>query len=266
MMLKPEKATAIEKALQILLVFAPHNEDLGTAEVSRLLGFHKATASRILLTLAEHGFLQQDPATRRFSLGPSIHTLGLALMRSLDSDFVPIAKPYVDALRDEIDEAVGLERWSGTGTVWVYSAESSRPHAIAGQMGSRLPFNAGAGAKIILAYSSVATQEELLRRKLASLTPATITDPAELRRQLQECRARGFSIDRDEVEIGIGALGAPILDCDGQACAAVVVVAPTRRLPESPESPLVTALKRTAAAITARVACVRELPDTSPGS
>jgi IclR family acetate operon transcriptional repressor len=262
---KPEKATAIEKALQVLLAFAPHNQELGTTEVSRLLGFHKATTSRILLTLAEHGFLQQDPATRRFSLGPSIHTLGLALTRSLDSDFVQIAKPYVDALRDEIDEAVGLERWSGTGTVWVYSAESSRPHAIAGEMGSRLPFNAGAGAKIILAYSSAATQERLLRQKLASLTPATITDPAQLRQQLREFRARGFSVDRDEVEIGIGALGAPILECDGQACAAVVVVAPTQRLPVSPESLLVEALKRTAAAITAHFACTSEAVETRPG-
>jgi len=259
-MSKPEKTTAIEKALQILLAFSPHNEELGTTEVSRLLGFHKATTSRILLTLAEHGFLQQDPATRRFSLGPSVHTLGLALMRSLDTDFVQIAKPYVDALRDEIDEAVGLERLSGTGTVWVYSAESSRLHAIAGEVGGRLPFNAGAGAKIMLAFSPAATQEAFLRQKLVPLTPATITDPAQLRRQLQECRARGFSIDRDEVEIGIGALGAPILDCNGRACAAVVVVAPTRRLPVSPESPLVAALKRTAAAITAHVACVSELP------
>ena len=112
-MVKAKRATAIEKALQILLTFAPHNQELGTTEVSDLLGFHKATTSRVLLTLAEHGFLQQDPTTKRFSLGPSIHTLGLALTRSLDSGLVQIAKPYVDALRDEIDEAVGLERWSG---------------------------------------------------------------------------------------------------------------------------------------------------------
>jgi DNA-binding IclR family transcriptional regulator len=248
---RPKRPTAIEKALQILLTFAPHNPELGTTEVSEMLGFHKATTSRILLTLAEHGFLQQDPTTKRFSLGPSIHALGLSLSRSLHSDLVQIAKPYVDALRGEIDEAVGLERWSGTGTVWVYCAESSRPHGVTGQVGSRLPFNAGAGAKAILAFSPASVQEELLQRKLVPLTPATITDPARLRRQLQEVRERGFSVDHDEVEIGIGALSAPILGYDGQAFAAVVIVAPTQRLPASPESPVVDALKRTAAAITA---------------
>jgi IclR family acetate operon transcriptional repressor len=258
---RPKRASAIEKALQILLTFAPHNRERGTTEVSDLLGLHKATTSRILLTLAEHGFLQQDPTTKRFSLGPSIHALGLALTRSLDTGLVQIGKPYVDALRDEIDEAVGLERWSGSGTVWVYSAESSRPHGVTGQVGSRMPFNAGAGAKAILAFSPASVQEKLLQRKLAPLTPATITDPAHLRQQLQVTRERGFSVDDDEVEIGIGALGAPILDCDGQAFAAVVIVAPTQRLPASPESPTVDALKRTAAAITAHFACASDPGD-----
>jgi len=47
-MTEPKRATAIEKALQILLTFAPHNQELSSTEVSDLLGFHKATTSRIL--------------------------------------------------------------------------------------------------------------------------------------------------------------------------------------------------------------------------
>ena len=144
--------------------------------------------------------------------------------------------------------------------MWVYCAESRRPHGISGEVGSRLPFNAGAGAKAILAFSPASVQEALLQRKLAALTPATVTDPTLLRRQLQAIRERGFSLDRDEVEIGIGALGAAILDCDGRAFAAVVIVAPTQRLPASPESPVVDALKQTAAVITAHFA-----PGGEPG-
>ena len=56
-----DKPNAIEKSLDILLAFTPYNQELGTGEISRRLGLHKATASRILRTLAEKGFLQQDP-------------------------------------------------------------------------------------------------------------------------------------------------------------------------------------------------------------
>ncbi len=260
-MANSRRATAIEKALQILLTFAPHNQERGTTELSELLGFHKATTSRILLTLAEHGFLQQDPTTKRFSLGPAVHTLGLSLTRSLDTGFVQIAKPYVDALRDKIDEAVGLERWTGAGTVWVYAAESTRPHTITGQVGTRLPFHAGAGAKAILAFSPAGVQERLLQLKLASLTAATVTDAEQLRKQLWAIRERGFSVDQDEVEVGIGALGAPIVGDDGQAFAAVVIVAPTQRLTGPRQTPLVAALTQTAAAITARLSEADALKD-----
>ena len=78
-MAEHEKATAIEKALELLLTFAPQNAELGTTELSEKLGYHKATTSRILLTLTDHGFLRQNSATKKFSLGPSIQRLSSAL-------------------------------------------------------------------------------------------------------------------------------------------------------------------------------------------
>jgi DNA-binding IclR family transcriptional regulator len=73
-----DKSNAIEKALQILLAFNPHNPELGTSEISEKLGFHKATTSRILLTLAEYDFLRQDPNTKKFNFGPSHSQVGVS--------------------------------------------------------------------------------------------------------------------------------------------------------------------------------------------
>ncbi len=244
-----EKATAIEKALALLLAFAPHNAELGTTELSETLGYHKATTSRILLTLAEHGFLHQNPANKKFSLGRSIQTLSMALTTSLANNFVALAKPHVDALRSQLGEDVGLEIWSGSGTTWLYSAENGQPVRISSRQGRALPFYAAAGAKAILAFAPPYQLEALLQQEMSAFTPATITDPAHFRRQLGEFRQQGYAVDNEELRSGISALGAPIFNQAGTAFAAVVVIMPTQRLNSATNSAQVVALQATAAAI-----------------
>ncbi|MCB0189405.1 MAG: IclR family transcriptional regulator [Caldilineaceae bacterium] len=247
-----EKVTAIEKALALLLAFVPQNTAMGTTELSDKLGYHKATTSRILLTLTAHGFLQQNPVTKKFSLGRSIQTLGSALTTSLTNNFVEIAKPYVDTLRSQLEEDVGLEIWSGAGTTWLYSAENSQPVRISSRQGRSLPFYAAAGAKAIVAFAPTYQLDALLQQPLTAFTPATTTDPAAFRQQLCTFRQQGYAVDNEELRIGISALAAPIFNHQGTAFAAVVVIMPTQRIDSSTKSPQVCALKATAAAISAQ--------------
>lgn len=243
------KANAIEKTLEILLAFTPHNQEMGTSEISQKLAFHKATTSRILLTLTEYGFLRQNPHTKKFALGQAVHELGLALTDSLSNNFVQIAKPYVNALRDTLDETITLELWSGNSTVMAYIAENTRPVRVAGRVGDRLPFHAAAGAKSILAFAEPTLLESLLEQELERFTPTTVTDPYVFKEQLAEFRERGFAIDYEEIDVGICAVGAPIFNHQNRPIAAAVVVTPTQRLFDSPDSKTIMALKQTTEAI-----------------
>ena len=85
-----QRPNAIEKALDILTAFTPYNEEMGTAEISTKLGLHKATASRILLTLTRRGFLRQDSHTKQFRLSRAALDLGLAVTHSLTTDLVKV--------------------------------------------------------------------------------------------------------------------------------------------------------------------------------
>ena len=91
-----KKTNSIEKALEILQAFTPSNQGMGTIEVSKKLGFHKATVSRILLILTKFGFLQRDKQTKKFRLGHAVIHLGLAVNQSINNNVVQIAKPYID--------------------------------------------------------------------------------------------------------------------------------------------------------------------------
>lgn len=255
-----EKATAIEKALTLLLTFAPHNEEMGTSELSAKLGYHKATTSRILLTLAAQGFLQQNPTTKKFSLGRSVQTLSTALTTSLTNNFVALAKPHIDALRNKLEEDTGLEIWSGSGTTWLYSAENRQPVRISSRQGRALPFYAAAGAKAILAFAPTYQIKALLQQEMHAFTPATLTDPEEFRQQLGAFRQQGYSIDNEELRTGISAIGAPIFNQEGHAFAAVVTIMATQHLDSTPASPQVIALLATAAAISAKLFYVPDNP------
>lgn len=251
--MQENRPNSIEKALEILLAFTPYNQELGTGEISRRLGLHKATASRILRTLAEKGFLQQDPWTRKFTLGPAASDLGRAYNNGLSSNLVVAAKPFIDELRNTLGETVVLEVLSGESTVMAYVAEGPQRVRIAGTVGDRLPAHAAAGAKAILAYSPPETVERSLGKDLQAFTPRTITDRKAYRRELERIRRKGFSLDREEIDVGINAVGAPVFDREDRAVAAVVVAGPAQRVTGAEDSALVREVKKTAAALSARL-------------
>jgi DNA-binding IclR family transcriptional regulator len=239
--------------MEILLAFAPYNQEMGTVEISKKLGFHKATVSRILLILIKYGFLQQNPQTKKFMLGPSITSLGWVSNQFLNANLVHIAKSYIDDLRNTLKETIVLEVLAGKGTVMVYIAEGPQPVRIAGTLGDSLPIHAAAGAKAILAFSPSEVRDSLLNGEMPRFTANTITDPEMFRRQLQDIRRRGFSCDNEELNVGINAVGAPIFNYEEKAVAAVVVAGPSPRVTWNGNAPIVDRLKDTAAKISAQL-------------
>ena len=118
MHLNPAPYQSLEKALKILLAFESRNREMGTVELSNILGLHRSTVGRMLKILTAYQFLQQNPQTKKFSLGPTNILLAKSLKKSLKSDLVQIVKPYLDELRDTLQdttifETLSLENWIG---------------------------------------------------------------------------------------------------------------------------------------------------------
>ena len=71
--------------------------------------------------------------------------------------------------------------------------------------------------------------EEVVRAGLPRHTPRTITAPGILARQLEQVRLTGVAFEFEESRTGLVCVGAPILDLDGEAVAAVSVAGPVTR-------------------------------------
>lgn len=224
--------TSAEKALNILLAFTPFNAELGTTELSLKLGMHKSTTSRLIKLLVATHFLQQNPLTKKYTLGSSAMKIGNATTRSLDSKLLAVAQPCLVALSRQLGESVALEMLSGTRVVLALHVEGPSHIRFNFQQGEQVPINVAAGAKVILSLSDPAFLELCLDQEFQRFTEKTIVSKDEYRKHLQEIKKSRVAYDRGERYIDAHAMATPITNIGGTPKAAVVIAGPAFRLTE----------------------------------
>src|SRR4029079_14530185 len=90
---------SLERGLAILSAFRSGKPLLGVSDLSREVGLSRSTTHRYIATLAGLGYLQQDPPTRKYRLGPRVLDLGFSAINSMD--LRELAAPALPALRHQ---------------------------------------------------------------------------------------------------------------------------------------------------------------------
>jgi IclR family acetate operon transcriptional repressor len=98
------------------------------------------------------------------------------------------------------------------------------------RIGDHHPIHSTALGKAILAFLPPAERAMILDWPLEEVTRRTIRSSAVLRRQLEEARLAGYSIEREEMEDGFSCIGVPILDHDNYPLAAMSLSVTDKRL------------------------------------
>lgn len=251
---KPNDYHSVQKALQILLAFVPHNNDLGTSEISARLGIHKSTVSRLLNVLTSYGFLQHDAKTRKFRLGISAAKISTAIKQSLGEQLISIAQPHLDNLRNEIGETVALEVWVDNGTIMAYRAEVLRLRRVyLLRPGDRVDIHVSAGARVIMGFLAPHVVDSLLQGPFERYTENTTVDPDILKQQIRKARDEGFAISKGERHPDSNIIAVPIFDYEKRPVAAISMFTNTEELPKLLAADIVSKLNRTAARISAKL-------------
>ena len=76
------QSQSLERGLAILSAFKPATPELGISELARVLGLTRSTSHRYVATLARLGYLQQNPQSRKYRLGPRVLDLGFSAINS----------------------------------------------------------------------------------------------------------------------------------------------------------------------------------------
>jgi len=245
--------SSTEKALSILMAFTPHNHPMGTLELSKKLGIHKSTVSRMLHLLANNGFVQQNADTKKYNLGQAAAQIGNAAIRSLKHEMITIAQPYLNKLCDTVGESVALEVVTGTHVVLAHHSEGQGHIRFSFQLGEQVPIHVAAGAKAILAHCPTDFVDQCVTGKFERFTPNTIMSKTQYRELLDQVRESGVAYDKGERYEDTNAIAAPVLNPEGVAVAAVVIAGPAFRLTEQFMKDANQPLKQTAAEIARRL-------------
>jgi DNA-binding IclR family transcriptional regulator len=218
---------SVRRALRALELISESGE-CGVTELGRKLGVHKATASRLVATLAERGFVERDPITEKYRLGFGLIALAGAAVGA--NDLVRSARPIIEDLAERTRETVNVGVLSGDAVVYVDQVAGTRSIVSVNWVGQRTPLHCTSNGKVLLAFMREDARDRLLAEPLPRLTPRTITDPDRLRSQLTEIRARGYAQTMDELEEGLNAVAAPIRGMNGDLVAALSVSGPAFRM------------------------------------
>jgi IclR family transcriptional regulator, acetate operon repressor len=218
---------SVARALSVLEELAGGGA-LGVTELGRRLGVHKATASRLLSTLADHGLVQRDGGSEKYRLGLGLIHLAGAAMAGLD--LVRQARPILEELAEHTRETVNLGVLDGDGVVYIDQITGQRSIVSMSWIGRRTPLHCTSNGKVLLAFMSEEERARRLASPLEAMTVNTVIDADRLRSQLVEVRSRGYGQTIEELEEGLNAVAAPIRSVDGDVFAAVGVAGPAFRL------------------------------------
>ncbi len=212
----------MQRALGILRLLAEERRPLGVAEVAQATGLPPATAHRLLVTLVEEGWADQDQQSTQYELGSDI--LGTAAVALAYSPFIQAAK----ATLSDISELSGLNSYLGVRVghrvAYLASARGREGHDSKFRVGVVEQAHAIADGKVLLAGLDPKDLRAIYggRTQLRSFTPATITRIEELERELSEVRTRGYALDRGERTDGWSYVAVPVRGRNGRVVAAIV--------------------------------------------
>ncbi|GAA4715535.1 IclR family transcriptional regulator [Phytohabitans rumicis] len=227
-----ETVKSAQRVLAILELLTARAAQLTFTEIAGALGYPRSSLHSLLATLVQSGWAELDPVTRRYALGIRAWQAGNAYLRAVE--LADRAQPYMEQVRDALDETVQLAVRDGRHNVYVAKADGSQLLVLASAVGRRLAAHATGVGKVLLADLPEAERRALLSAQpLERYTGNTLTDLDRLEKELALIRQRGHSMDNEEYTLGVRCVAVPVRDHSGRVVAGLSVSVPTIRFDQA---------------------------------
>jgi DNA-binding IclR family transcriptional regulator len=218
---------------------ARHDDPARLREISHALEMPRSSAHALLRTLVAQGWVRTDPSGMLYGIGIRALLVGTSY---LDSDpYLPLITPFLDDLRNDLDETFHLGRLDGTDIVYLATRESKQYTRTANRVGRRLPAYATALGKVLLAERFGVERDAHVPSTLTPLTPKTIVDRDDLDADLDNVRVRGYACDDQENTVGLRCFAVALRYCS-PAQDAISASIPVDRLTPAREREIADAL------------------------
>ncbi|MGI9504430.1 MAG: IclR family transcriptional regulator [Geminicoccaceae bacterium] len=253
-------AGTLTKGLALLEAVAAGPQPLRFTDLLHSQPYPKATLHRLLKTLIEAGMVVYDGDQRTYH--PGVRLIRLSHAAWLRSSLADAARDALDALSNEIDETIHLAVLDDAQVLYLDKRAAGQPVTMFSSPGKVGPAHCTGVGKAMLAFLDEDSLEDALaRQSFHRYMPSTLTTPEALKAELEEIRKDGYGFDREEHEVSIICVAAPILSARGGVLGGLSVTSTTYVNDLDNLAAYAPRLKAAAAAI-ADEATVRMLPGT----
>jgi DNA-binding IclR family transcriptional regulator len=214
------------KTLGLLAYFSITRPEIGLSQMCKLAGRDKATTYRHLQALEDAGFVEQNPITKLYRLGPAV--LQLAQTREVTVPRKAGAEHALMVLAEATGETSHVSVLSGSTIYALTSCESPKHSTRAIIDINTFPLHATASGLCALAFGPP-DLIEYASNNLEAFTATTVQTPELLKETVDTIRQSGFAWSGGALEIEVQGLAAPIFDHTGLLAGSVSVASVATR-------------------------------------
>lgn len=199
----------VGKAIGLLDMVSRFGKPVRFSELQQHSDLPKATLYRFLRILCDEGMLAKDKDSRTYRLG--IRLVGLAHSAWHHFSLGDIARYHLDSLARQVGETIHLAQLENGQVLYIDKRNAIEPIEMfsgAGKVGPA--FCTGIGKAMLAHLDEPRLSRSLEQQAYFAYTENTLTNPSELRRELEMIRSRGYAYDREEHEPGIVCIAYPI--------------------------------------------------------
>lgn len=217
---------AIQRAFFVLETLATRREGMGVTELARALDLHKSTVHRLLHIMCEMGYVERAADGIRYRLG--LKLVDLSSLRLNQLELKTEAVPHLHELVASTGQTVHLAILMGDEAVYIDKMEKHQTLRMYSQIGRRVQLHCSSVGKVLLSgLGDNELRQVLSRLEYTIHTPNTVKSAEILYHEINLARERGYTVDREEHEVGISCIGAPVYDYRSEVIAAISISGPT---------------------------------------
>ncbi|KAJ55462.1 hypothetical protein ACMU_12250 [Actibacterium mucosum KCTC 23349] len=243
-------ATTALKAFNVLEYVAESEADVSASDVAGGTGFDRATCYRLLMTLNEAGYVQLDPANRRFSLSYKVVSLARHILQ--EDREIETVRDVMRQIARETTEGCHYSVLDGDYSVITLRERGKQVVTVDFAVGERAELYTTAGGKAMLAFQDIREIQRYLAGTMKSKTAHTIVEPQTLRQELISIRSHGVAYDNEELMAGLRCVAAPVFEADGTVRSTIALSGPVSRYTDTRIAELEKVLRAGARELTRR--------------
>ena len=221
---------SVARAAEIIRCFLKEPE-LGISDIAAEMDLNKSTVFGLVNTLTSYGYLEQVESNKKYRLGITLFELGNLVLSRIDVRSE--AKEICSPLAAKYPATVHIATHSEGEVIYIEKMDRGSTLISASNVGRRAPMHCTGVGKAMLAYlPEEYLAQRIFNRHLQRMAEHTITRKSDLRKELENIRQTGIAVDREEIELGLTCIAAPILNHNGVAEYAISLSFPYGKIGE----------------------------------